>query len=46
MRYRPRVPTTGGWLEVELNQQEIDHLWKCIENQGEDAKRYIQKFFN
>ena len=41
MRYRPRVPTAGGWLEVELNQQEIDHLWKCIENQGEDAKRSL-----
>jgi len=38
MKYRPRIPSVGGWIEVELDQPEVDHLWKCIENQGDDAK--------
>ena len=38
MKFRPKIPPVSGWLEVELGQNEIDHLWKCIDTQGEDVK--------
>ena len=25
-------PPTGGWLEYKLNKQEMDYVWKCINN--------------
>ena len=32
------IPPTHGWLEVELDNTEIDFLWKSIENKGENHK--------
>jgi len=32
------VPQQAGWIEVELNNTEIDFLWKSIENKGRDEK--------
>ena len=31
-------PCSVGWLEYRLNDQEMDHLWKFVENQKEDYK--------
>ena len=28
------VPQQVGWIEVELDNTEIDFLWKSIENRG------------
>ncbi len=31
MEWRPNRPETlGGWLEVKLDQKEVDYVWKCI----------------
>ena len=38
MKFRPKIPPVSGWLEVELGQNEIDHLWKCIDTEGKDVK--------
>ena len=27
-------PPDFGWLEYKLNNKELDHVWKCIENKG------------
>ena len=32
------IPPTHGWLEVELDNTEIDFLWESIENRGQDWK--------
>ena len=32
------VPQQAGWIEVELDDDEIDFLWKSIENRGRDEK--------
>ena len=32
------VPQQVGWIEVELDNTEIDFLWKSIENKGENHK--------
>ena len=32
------VPQQAGWVEVELDNIEIDFLWKSIENRGKDMK--------
>ena len=29
------IPNVGGWLEIELQPQQIDHIWKCIEQKKE-----------
>ena len=29
------IPSVGGWLEIELQPQQLDHIWKCIEQKGE-----------
>ena len=29
------IPNVGGWLEVELQPQQLDHIWKCIEQKGQ-----------
>ena len=31
-------PHNLGWLEYELNTQEMDYIWKCIENKKRDYK--------
>ena len=36
MKINPFRPPTLGWLEVSLDQEHIDYLWKCIEK----AKEY------
>ena len=35
------VPQQAGWIEVELDDDEIDFLWKSIENKGRDEKPYL-----
>ena len=35
------VPQQAGWIEVELDDDEIDFLWKSIENRGRDEKPYL-----
>ena len=32
------IPPNHGWLEVELDNTEIDFLWKSIENKGQNIK--------
>ena len=32
------IPPNHGWLEVELDNTEIDFLWKSIENKGQNHK--------
>ena len=32
------VPSEVGWVEVELDNSEIDFLWKSIENKGQNTK--------
>ena len=32
------VPSHVGWIEVKLDNTEIDFLWKSIENKGENHK--------
>ena len=31
-------PENIGWLEIKLEDNEINHLWKCVENKGENMK--------
>ena len=31
-------PPNIGWLEYELNSQEVDYVWKCIENKKKSIK--------
>ena len=38
----PVFPPNCGWIEVQLSEQEIDHLWKCIEtSEKEDVKKTL-----
>ena len=34
-------PTNLGWLEYKLNPQEMDYVWRCIENKKEDHKKEL-----
>ena len=37
------TPHNLGWLEYKLNTQEMDYIWKCIENKKQDYKqKHIQ----
>ena len=36
MKINPFRPPTLGWLEVALDKEHIDYLWKCIEKAKED----------
>ena len=35
------VPSDAGWINVELDDTEMDFLWKSIENRGEDKKHEL-----
>tara|TARA_B100001094_G_C17845893_1_gene630235 strand:- start:85 stop:714 length:630 start_codon:yes stop_codon:yes gene_type:complete len=37
-KYKGIIPPQDGWIEVELDDDEIDFLWKSIENRGRDEK--------
>ena len=37
-KYKGIIPPQHGWIEVELDDDEIDFLWKSIENRGGDEK--------
>ena len=37
-KYKSVIPPTHGWIEVVLDDDEIDFLWKSIENKGRDEK--------
>tara|TARA_B100000123_G_C25620188_1_gene379784 strand:+ start:138 stop:767 length:630 start_codon:yes stop_codon:yes gene_type:complete len=37
-KYKGIIPPQHGWLEVVLDNDEIDFLWKSIENRGRDEK--------
>ena len=34
-------PHNLGWLEVQLDHHEVDHLWKCIEEPLKDWKQKL-----
>ena len=34
-------PSNYGWLEYELNNKELDHVWKCIENKGINVNEHL-----
>ena len=35
------TPPNLGWLEYKLDTQEMDYVWRCIENKKEDAKHML-----
>ena len=35
------APPNIGWLEYELNSQEVDYVWRCIENKKKDYKKNL-----
>ena len=37
-KYKGIIPPQHGWLEVVLDNDEIDFLWKSIENRGRNEK--------
>ena len=37
-KYKSVIPPQYGWIEVVLDDDEIDFLWKSIENKGRDEK--------
>ena len=37
-KYKGIIPPQHGWIEVELDDDEINFLWKSIENRGGDEK--------
>ena len=34
-------PPNKGWLEHKLNQDELKHLWMCVDEQVDDAKSQL-----
>ena len=34
-------PENIGWLEIKLEDNEINHLWKCVENKGINMKENL-----
>ena len=40
-KYKGLIPPQHGWIEVVLDDDEIDFLWKSIENRGRDEKSYL-----
>lgn len=34
-------PNTLGWIQKKLSDEEMQHLWKCIEAGGKDWKPYL-----
>ena len=39
-------PPNLGWLEKKLSNQEMDYLWRCIENKKEDFKDRLEGIVN
>jgi len=37
----PVHPENIGWLEIDLEDYEIKHIWKCIENKGINMKEKL-----
>tara|TARA_R100000030_G_C3206980_1_gene112331 strand:+ start:73 stop:726 length:654 start_codon:yes stop_codon:yes gene_type:complete len=35
------VPNNLGWLEKKLSSEEMDYLWRCINNRGKSTKKYL-----
>ena len=35
------TPPNIGWLEYELNSQEVDYVWRCIENKKENTAKTL-----
>jgi len=35
------APPNIGWLEYELNSQEVDYVWRCIENKKTSMKNIL-----
>ena len=33
-----RIPPNHSWLEYKLNQQELDYVWRCIDQKKGDYK--------
>ena len=38
-RNKPIIPITQGWMQRKLNEQEIEYLWKCVDNKGKKDYR-------
>ena len=36
---KPIYPVNVGWLQYKLNTQEMDYVWRCIENKKKDYWR-------
>ena len=36
-----RNPPNSGWLEHKLSQDELKHLWMCVDEQVDDAKSQL-----
>ena len=35
------VPADAGWINVDLDNTEMDFLWKSIANRGKDMNKII-----
>ena len=38
---KPIHPPNFGWLEYKLSSEEMEYVWKCIENKQEDCKKIL-----
>ena len=40
---RPKIfrPPNLGWLDVRLNEKEMDYVWRCIKNKKERRNKYL-----
>ena len=34
-------PPNSGWIEYKLNSQQMDYVWKCIENKKRSIKHML-----
>ena len=35
------IPKNFGWIKAKLDKNEIDYLWKCIDEKGENIKHSL-----
>ena len=38
---KPIYPVNLGWLQYKLNTQEMDYVWRCIENKKENTSKTL-----
>jgi len=39
--YKPVVPQVTGWLEYQLDNQQLDYVWRCIKNRKQDVRHAL-----